>query len=167
MPTYDTAEGQITFSLRPAGGYSYTVEWSEGDSEDVTASLVGANKLLLRVAGRAVIAHVAKNEKRLEVFIRGRAFEFTRPSVERTGGAAATPSLTTPMPGVVVKVHVSEGEKVEAGQPAVVVEAMKMIHEICCGESGIVRRIHFREGDQVDAGVPIVDIESEVEQHAE
>ena len=162
MPTYETAWGEVAFSLRPKGDQRYVVEWPESDPEEVAASLIEGNRLVLTLGGRNVVAHVAKSEKGIEVFIGGRAFQFRHPSVERAGGAPESPSLSAPMPGLVVKVLVQEGEEVEAGQPVVVVEAMKMIHEICCSDAGVVRKVHFGEGDQVEAGVPIVEIEARV-----
>jgi 3-methylcrotonyl-CoA carboxylase alpha subunit len=167
MPTYETPSGEVTFALRSKGDRRYEVEWPDGQPEELCASLVGGSQLVLSIGTRSITAHVARNEKGLEVFVGGRIYEFRHPSVERARGVEETPALAAPMPGVVVKVLVVEGQEVEAGQPAVVVEAMKMIHEICCGESGVVSAIHFKEGDQVDAGVPIVEIESEVKKHAE
>jgi 3-methylcrotonyl-CoA carboxylase alpha subunit len=160
VPVYETAWGKVDLSVRAIGDRSYVVEWRGGGSREVKASLIGSNRLLLTLKERTVVAHVARNEKEIDVFLEGRTFRFRPPSVERGGGMPEVPSLTAPMPGVVVKVLVSEDEEVQAGQAVVVVEAMKMIHEICSSGTGVVRRIHFREGDQVDAGVPIVEIDT-------
>lgn len=159
MATYETASGPVELSLQSKGTDRFQVTWPDGDSQEVTALLIEGHRVVVNFPGRKVVAHVVRNERGVEVFIRGRAMELRHPSVARAGGPPETPSVTAPMPGVVVKVLVSEGQSVEAGEPAVVVEAMKMIHEICCGESGVVRKIYFQEGDQVDAGVPIVEIQ--------
>jgi 3-methylcrotonyl-CoA carboxylase alpha subunit len=161
MPVYETGSGTVELSVRSKGPERYVVEHPDGASEEVTATVIGGNRVVVSLPGRTLVAHVARNERGFEVFIRGKVLELRRPSTERAGGPPPLPSVTTPMPGVVVKVLVSEGQEVEVGQPAVVVEAMKMIHEICCGESGVVKKINFQEGDQVDAGVPIVDIQGE------
>lgn len=60
--------------------------------------------------------------------------------------------LVAPMPGKVVRVLVSEGETVEAGQGLVVVEAMKMQNEIKSPKNGIVRKIAATNGAAVNAG---------------
>jgi biotin carboxyl carrier protein len=56
------------------------------------------------------------------------------------------------MPGKVVRVLVSEGDAVEAGQGLLVVEAMKMQNEIRSPKNGKVEKLLAREGLAVNAG---------------
>jgi biotin carboxyl carrier protein len=72
-------------------------------------------------------------------------------------------SLTAPMPGRVVKILVSEGEVVEHGAPAIIVEAMKMENELHAPTTGVVRSVAVGEGDTVEAGQVLVDIEAPAE----
>ena len=60
--------------------------------------------------------------------------------------------IVAPMPGKVVRVLVAVGEKVEAGQGLMVVEAMKMQNEVRSPKSGVVERLMVREGQAVNAG---------------
>jgi biotin carboxyl carrier protein len=60
--------------------------------------------------------------------------------------------ILAPMPGKIVRVLVQLGEKVEAGQGLLVVEAMKMQNEIRSPKSGIVERLLVKEGQPVNAG---------------
>jgi biotin carboxyl carrier protein len=60
--------------------------------------------------------------------------------------------ITAPMPGKVVRLLVSAGDKVEAGQGLFVVEAMKMQNEIRSPKSGTVERLLAKEGQPVNAG---------------
>jgi biotin carboxyl carrier protein len=60
--------------------------------------------------------------------------------------------VVAPMPGKVVRVLVEVGDKVEAGQGLLVVEAMKMQNEIRSPKSGTVERLHVKEGQPVNAG---------------
>ncbi|WP_071288165.1 acetyl/propionyl/methylcrotonyl-CoA carboxylase subunit alpha [Mycolicibacterium llatzerense] len=62
----------------------------------------------------------------------------------------AAGSLLAPMPGSVVAVHVAEGETVEAGQPIVVLEAMKMQHTIAAPAAGAVALLKVAVGQQVE-----------------
>ncbi len=68
-------------------------------------------------------------------------------------------SLTAPMPGTVIRVAVAEGDRVEARQPLVVLEAMKMETPIVAPYEAVVRAIHVAEGDQVAGGVVLVELE--------
>ena len=63
------------------------------------------------------------------------------------------------MPGRVVKALVAEGDTVEAGQPVIIVEAMKMENEVTAPGPGVVRRINVSQGDTVDAGAVLVELE--------
>jgi biotin carboxyl carrier protein len=62
------------------------------------------------------------------------------------------------MPGMVVKIEVAEGDRVEAGQGVAIVEAMKMENELRAGGPGVVARIHVREGDAVEKDQVLVDL---------
>ena len=64
--------------------------------------------------------------------------------------------VVAPMPGKVVRVPVTAGERVRAGQALVVVEAMKMENELRAGREGTVADIHAREGMSVEAGALLV-----------
>ena len=60
--------------------------------------------------------------------------------------------IVAPMPGKVVRLLVKEGDKVEAGQGLLVVEAMKMQNEIRSPKSGALERVQVAEGQAVNAG---------------
>ncbi|GGO19443.1 acetyl/propionyl-CoA carboxylase subuit alpha [Microbispora rosea subsp. aerata] len=68
-------------------------------------------------------------------------------------------ALPAPMPGTVLRVEVKPGDVVEAGQPVVVLEAMKMEHLIVSPAAGTVAALHVTPGTQVEAGVPLAVIE--------
>jgi 3-methylcrotonyl-CoA carboxylase alpha subunit len=61
-------------------------------------------------------------------------------------------AFTAPMPGSVVKLLAEPGERVAAGQPLLVMEAMKMEHTICAPANGVVEAFHFQPGEQVEGG---------------
>lgn len=60
--------------------------------------------------------------------------------------------IVAPMPGRVVRVLVSAGDEVQARQPLVVVEAMKMENELSAPRGGRVKDVQVRDGMSVDAG---------------
>ena len=60
--------------------------------------------------------------------------------------------ILAPMPGKVIRVLVRAGDKVEAGQGLLVVEAMKMQNEIRSPKTGTVERLLAKEGEAVNAG---------------
>jgi biotin carboxyl carrier protein len=60
--------------------------------------------------------------------------------------------IVAPMPGKVVRLLVKVGDKVEAGQGLLVVEAMKMQNEVRSPKTGTVERLLAKEGQTVNAG---------------
>ena len=61
-------------------------------------------------------------------------------------------ALTASMQGMVLKIKVNTGDKVEKGDVVAVLEAMKMENDIHAEDGGIVEQIFVEEGDTVDAG---------------
>jgi biotin carboxyl carrier protein len=67
--------------------------------------------------------------------------------------------MVSPLPGVVRRVEVRAGDRVEDGTVLVVVEAMKTEHRIAASRPGRVRRVLVAEGQEVAAGTPVVEVE--------
>jgi biotin carboxyl carrier protein len=67
--------------------------------------------------------------------------------------------ITSPMPGKVVRILVTQGQEVEAGQGLIVVEAMKMQNEMKASKAGKVIEIKAKEGATVGAGEVLAIIE--------
>ena len=65
-------------------------------------------------------------------------------------------SMSAPMPGLVLKILVREGDVVAKGAPLLILEAMKMEHQIVAPRDGEIAAIHCREGELVQGGVELV-----------
>lgn len=89
--------------------------------------------------------------------IDGSEFEVTSPKRSRTKVKAHDHGqMTSPMPGKILKLMVKVGQDVVAGDPILVMEAMKMEHTIKASKPGKIEKILFKEGDQVSGGVELV-----------
>ncbi|WP_436496118.1 biotin carboxylase N-terminal domain-containing protein [Actinokineospora sp. HUAS TT18] len=75
--------------------------------------------------------------------------------------SVAAGSLLAPMPGTVVRVAVEAGQQVEAGQPLLWLEAMKMEHRIDAPVAGVVAELTVSPGDQVDVGRVLAVVQEE------
>lgn len=86
------------------------------------------------------------------------------PDVDRAARAAAShhggpAELVAPMPGAVIAVHAQAGARVEAGDPVVTLEAMKMEHAVVAPVAGTVAELAVRPGDQVTRGQALATVE--------
>jgi len=74
-------------------------------------------------------------------------------------GPAVAGSLVAPLPGMVRRVAVRQGERVEAGALLVVLEAMKTEHRVTAPRGGVVAEVPVAEGDEVGVGMVLAVVE--------
>ena len=79
---------------------------------------------------------------------------------ERRGGPAA---LKAPMPGLVVRVQVEVGQRVTAGTPVVVLEAMKMENQLKAPSAAVVTAVHVSAGEAVEKGRALLELGPEAD----
>ena len=82
-----------------------------------------------------------------------------KPRFTDPADAVASGSLLAPMPGTVVSVAVEQGATVAAGQPVLVLEAMKMQHTVAAPHDGVVTQVDVHRGQQVAAGEVLAVVE--------
>lgn len=107
----------------------------EGDGNRVTATIAGHLYEVFIEDERERAAHAAERE---------------------SGGRGG--QVRSVMPGVVVELLVAPGERVEQGQPLLILEAMKMQNEIAAGTGGVVSALHVARGQAVEGGALLATI---------
>ena len=152
---------RIVELTREAGGWRIALD---GQLLEVDATEIAPNIFSILLNGQSHEVHVAPgpngaltlrtahHEFRAEVFD-PRAWRGRRHGLVEAQGRQ---QIVAPMPGKVIRVLAQVGEKVEAGQGLLVVEAMKMQNEIRSPKTGIVERIFAQEGQPVNAGEVLV-----------
>jgi biotin carboxyl carrier protein len=134
---------------------------------------VGEGEYLLTRGGRVYECRVGaeagagaggRGSLRVTVGAREYGVTLTDPRHLRGAGAAGGEAggraqIKAPMPGKVVRVMVEVGQAVEAGQPVVVVEAMKMQNELKSPKAGAVVELRAEVGSTVNAGDVLAVIE--------
>ena len=113
----------------------------------------------LLIDGQSFDILVHEDNDTYQVLVNGKPFEVVLrdPKRLRKGSGSAEDSagpmsVSTPMPGKVVKLLVQVGTAVQEGQGVVVVEAMKMQNELKAPKSGVVEKILVEENQPVNAG---------------
>lgn len=140
-------------------GVSYRIEsdWTPGDT--LARLEVGGEPLILKVERRTSGYRIRYRGADLTVTIRtprqaelaGRMLEKTPPDTSKL--------LLCPMPGLIVKVDVSEGDEVHEGQALCTVEAMKMENILRAEKKAIVKKINAAAGDSLAVDDVIMEFE--------
>jgi len=149
----DPLDGRATVDGRP-----HEVRQLAG--RPVRAADGGAGvELALVIDGGVRRALVVRQRDRVLVAVDGRAHVFGLGEAQRRASRAAGASVVVaPMPGKVVRVLVSAGDRVEPGQALVVLEAMKMETMLRAEIAGTVSAIGAEPEAMVDAGVVLVEL---------
>jgi 3-methylcrotonyl-CoA carboxylase alpha subunit len=160
--TYQTGQGTVKITLeRKVDG---TVMATVGEhSYDLSASPTADGGWLLEHGDRRVQVYTASDGMRRFAQMAGGpvyALSVAEPSARRRSGAAANEGrLTAQMPGQVIDVLVQSGEAVSAGQPLVILEAMKMEIRVAAPSDGTVREIFIQKGETVERDQQLLALE--------
>jgi geranyl-CoA carboxylase alpha subunit len=158
---YALGEASAEFVVIAEGKNLYRV--SEGETVhdvEVLSDADGAARILVDNVQKT-LRHFAKDEGRLHVAMDGRSFLFENQLLKAAGAeeGAAGGNILAPMHGKILRLHVAAGDEVSEGQPLVVLEAMKMEHEINATVKGKVTAVNVALGDQVPASTLMIEIE--------
>jgi pyruvate carboxylase subunit B len=133
------------------------------------STLPGSDRQHLRLGGRSLALFARRVDDEWLVELEGRLFE-VRVEDERTRhirelAQHAMPTdgvreLRAPMPGLVVRIEVEEGQDVEEGDGLVVMEAMKMENELRADAAGRVVAIAVTAGQAVERDAVLLRLES-------
>ncbi len=159
------------------GGERHEVELEDGRAQvgatDTTAALLevsGSPVHVVTVGGKQYQAVVKREGPKGQyvLWMDGWRFELDaldararaiRDLSAAAAGAQGPAPVVAPMPGLIVRLHVQVGDQVEADQPVVVMEAMKMENELRAKAAGKVKAIHAEPGKAVEKGTVLVELE--------
>ena len=117
------------------------------------------NDLIAVIDGHRQTVQVVEDGESFTLFGQGGALEFSlaQPDYGDEREMAGGDVSAAPMHGTVVKLLAAAGEAVEAGQPLLVLEAMKMEHTICASSAGEITAFRVKAGQQVAEGERMFD----------
>src|SRR5579862_2332515 len=132
------------------------------DGEEVSASLTSLTdgSAMLAIGDRRY--HVSGTKRGNSILVAAAAMSAEYQVVEtRRGsrhGGLASPTIDAPMPGTVLKILVTEGARVEAGDPLIVLEAMKTETTLSAESAAIIKRIHVQVGQRIEHGATLIEL---------
>ncbi|MGH7088214.1 MAG: biotin/lipoyl-containing protein, partial [Stellaceae bacterium] len=124
----------------------------------VTWRRVRGRDLAIELNGQRIDATVLcrRHEVTVALAAETRRFDIVDPLAPRGDASVADGLLAAPMPGKVLAVHASVGERVGRGQLLMVLEAMKMEHGVIAPADGVIEAVHYRVGDLVEEGARLI-----------
>jgi biotin carboxyl carrier protein len=153
------------------GQLSVTVD---GDSVGLSYDDIDDQGQLLVISrGQSYGVSIEGDQNRIGITIAGHLYD-VRIEDERERAAHAAERaeasagglVKAVMPGVVVQVLVEVGAEVAAGEPLLILEAMKMQNEIGAPSAGVVQELHVSKGEAVSAGARLITLSSSEEEDA-
>jgi biotin carboxyl carrier protein len=142
--------------------FKFTIQ---GNKYDVHILNVEDNIAEIEVNGAVYTVEVDKviAQSKTPKLVRSKAVPSTESgkSEQRTSAPTApkgTGFIKSPLPGVILKVYVKEGDAVKIGTKLLMLEAMKMENNINADKEGVVKSIKIKEGDSVLEGDILIEI---------
>lgn len=142
-------------------GHTYEVDWEEVSGQMLFSLLIN---------GKSFEVNISEEENVWQVLIQGTLYtaeviDEREKRLRETSGELAISSsefvLKAPMPGLVVKVPVKAGDKVDKGRVLVILESMKMQNELKSPLEGTVSQVIVKKGDHVEKRDVMVLLEAE------
>ncbi len=155
---------QVTLDESSEGSLRCTIDEQAHEYQFIR---VDEHTLLLRDSQGQRLVHTYRSGETVYVCIAGEVFTLEiaeredanhRPGAEQMTGSSN--EISAPMPGKLLKLFVSEGQTVQAGEPLFIVEAMKMENEVKSPRDGVIAKINFQENELVSVGEAIVEFET-------
>jgi acetyl-CoA/propionyl-CoA carboxylase, biotin carboxylase, biotin carboxyl carrier protein len=161
----------VRASLHPAyrpGGDVAAAGWLTGNGAAAAGGGQGSD-LVLTYGGRTVRFAYAADGPVTWLGRDGAAWaigEAPPPALRGARAGSADGTVRSPMPGTILAVHVTVGDTVSAGQPVLVVEAMKMEHTVTAPLDGVISELTAKAGQQVRMDETLAVIEATGSQDA-
>jgi propionyl-CoA carboxylase alpha chain len=159
----------VATTVTANGGTSYTIASGAETLELTVDWKIGFPVVTVHNGGKkTVLQYFGKNEVTYQVQMFGTVFSVdvhTPPEHEgakhmiEIDNTASAKELLSPMPGVVIAIHVAVGDKVVAGTTICTLEAMKMRNLLKCEVDGVVKAVHCVEGKNVEDAAVLVEFE--------
>jgi len=165
--TFNFDDGNQRFEVRlrrDENNEYYIIIKTQDDEEkeiQVTAKVLGSGQFQFTLDNVIYKCSVAKDGDVRFIHLDGADYELRKVNEfkEEFEETEDEGSLSSPMPGRIVKLLVKTGANIKKGQDLLVVEAMKMENKVISPFNGVVKEIFFSEGDQIEANVPLMEIE--------
>ncbi|MGD8457296.1 MAG: biotin/lipoyl-binding protein [Anaerolineales bacterium] len=160
---YITTIDDIDFEVEILNDHQVTLnnQVYEIDFEEISSEMIYS----IIVNGKSYEVNISEDENEWYIFIQGTMYKAAviderEKRLREASGELALSSgeytLVAPMPGLVVKVPVRVGKKVDKGNVLVILESMKMQNELRSPHKGTITEVNVKKGDRVEKREPLL-----------
>ncbi|WP_118975509.1 acetyl-CoA carboxylase biotin carboxyl carrier protein subunit [Taibaiella koreensis] len=158
----DRAELEVAASDDVVTVNETQIGWDMKQLPNGTFSILANGKSYL-----AVVDHVDRAAKQLKIKVNGNNYEMAiREPIDQLlqkmglniGNARKVEAIKAPMPGLVLKVMVTEGQQLKKGDPVLILEAMKMENVFKAPADATVKAIKVTERKAVEKGEVLIEL---------
>jgi len=155
---FASGEDNVQVTLRHVSKAEYQVQVGD-ELHRVEAIVLPDGRVRCTTNGQTFEVDGASCGKSFQVRLAGHTWTLAPPHRRGEAASQGGGAIEAPMSGVVTRVLAGVGDKVEQGDPILVLTAMKMEHKLGAGISGVVAELRVEAGETVDPGTLLARIE--------
>jgi len=148
---------ELAISIQKSGS-TFQIK-GENRTHEIEVISVADDTAELRINGRRKLVPFSRKADTLQFIYEGETYSTEVGETKSLRKRGHELSMTAPMPGAVLKIFVKAGDVVTKGSPLLILEAMKMEHQISATYDGTVRAVHCTTGELVQPGVDLISID--------
>ncbi len=133
----DEKDNRIAYSFTPLGNNRFTF-------------ILDGTSHLIHIIKENGIYHVHLEGEYFPVNVEDERFRELKKLVELSAEGQGEECILAPIPGLIAKILINEGDDVKKGDGLIILEAMKMENEIKADNDGVIQKILIHEGDSVE-----------------
>ena len=162
MPHMTVMLDEILVKVHVLSMSSVRLTLDDGSCSNVSVDFRGDGRVTATVDGNVSDFNICLTDTEVNVWSGPNRWVYSLPAPEWAAGsdvALTAGSLVAPMPGRITKLLVKVGDVVTAGQPLIVLEAMKMEHSVRAPEDGTVSAINYAVGELCEGSAVLAIVE--------
>src|SRR5690554_2957638 len=159
----DKTSFQVDFSGKEMRVNEQIINWDLVNTQDQQYSIIADGKTF-----QVIVERIDKQAKQVFLRINSNSYKFdiqepidqllVKMGLNLNANKKVEP-IKAPMPGLILKVLVEEGQEIKKGEPVLILEAMKMENVFMATTDAVIKSIKIKEGQAVEKSTILIELE--------